>query len=165
MQLSQACQNKLREWSNWTPRIMKLKISIEVSENCIPRQAFKFWLFHTRFPQSHLRMFHYDNMVVLSVHQYRVKKLNNRTCLSYKTKLSNFIVDSRFVYPIIDRFSLQLISPVSWEIIPGTRLVRNEDLFPFSVFFCFLFLVFSCIIIDLVKCFQFHMNLISRPQT
>lgn len=79
--------------------------------------------------------------------------------------MSNFIVDSRFVYPIIDRFSLQLISPVSWEIIPGTRLVRNEDLFPFSVFFCFLFLVFSCIIIDLVKYFQFHMNLISRPQT
>ena len=52
--------------------------------------------------------------------------------------MSNFIVDSRFVYPIIDRFSLQLISPVSWEIIPGTRLVRNEDLFPSPVFFsCF----------------------------
>ena len=31
--------------------------------------------------------------------------------------------DARFVYPIIDRFSLQLISPVSWEIIPSTRLV------------------------------------------
>lgn len=32
-----------------------------------------------------------------------------------------YIVDERFVYPIIDRFSLQLISPVSWEIIPSTR--------------------------------------------
>lgn len=32
-----------------------------------------------------------------------------------------FLVDERFVYPIIDRFSLQLISPVSWEIIPSTR--------------------------------------------
>ena len=32
-----------------------------------------------------------------------------------------FSIDERFVYPIIDRFSLQLISPVSWEIIPSTR--------------------------------------------
>ncbi|XP_044171683.1 cleavage and polyadenylation specificity factor subunit 1-like [Acropora muricata] len=34
--------------------------------------------------------------------------------------------DERFVYPIIDRFSLQLISPVSWEIIPSTR-IEMED--------------------------------------
>lgn len=34
--------------------------------------------------------------------------------------------DARFVYPIIDRFSLQLISPVSWEIIPSTRLVLGR---------------------------------------
>ncbi|KAJ7381472.1 Cleavage and polyadenylation specificity factor subunit 1 [Desmophyllum pertusum] len=34
--------------------------------------------------------------------------------------------DARFVYPIIDRFSLQLISPVSWEIIPSTR-IEMED--------------------------------------
>lgn len=38
--------------------------------------------------------------------------------------LSFFTTDARFVYPIIDRFSLQLISPVSWEIIPSTRLVH-----------------------------------------
>ena len=42
--------------------------------------------------------------------------------------------DARFVYPIIDRFSLQLISPVSWEIIPSTWLVHGMAVIVYIVY-------------------------------
>jgi len=34
--------------------------------------------------------------------------------------------ESRYIYPQIDRFVLQLISPVSWEVVPNTRTVLQE---------------------------------------
>lgn len=34
--------------------------------------------------------------------------------------------DSRYIYPKTDRFSIQLISPVSWEVIPSTKLELDE---------------------------------------
>ena len=34
--------------------------------------------------------------------------------------------DSRYIYPMTERFSIQLISPVSWEVIPSTK-IELED--------------------------------------
>lgn len=30
-------------------------------------------------------------------------------------------LDPRYVYPLLDKFAVQLMSPFSWEIIPNTR--------------------------------------------
>ncbi|XP_066019502.1 cleavage and polyadenylation specificity factor subunit 1-like [Pocillopora verrucosa] len=63
----------------------------------------------------------YAVVTSLSEQTKRVVKLNTED-----HEAEDIDRDSRFVYPIIDRFSLQLISPVSWEIIPGTR-IEMED--------------------------------------
>lgn len=34
--------------------------------------------------------------------------------------------DSRYIFPTMDKFSLQLLSPVSWETIPNTRVDLDE---------------------------------------
>ncbi|CAK8674598.1 unnamed protein product [Clavelina lepadiformis] len=34
--------------------------------------------------------------------------------------------DDRFVYPSIDKFSVQLISPIGWELIPNARIDMDE---------------------------------------
>jgi len=34
--------------------------------------------------------------------------------------------DDRFLYPNLDKFSLQLFSPISWEAIPGTKLQLDD---------------------------------------
>jgi cleavage and polyadenylation specificity factor subunit 1 len=34
--------------------------------------------------------------------------------------------DSRYIYPLNEKFSLHLVSPVSWEMIPGTKLELDE---------------------------------------
>lgn len=37
-----------------------------------------------------------------------------------------FVADSRYIFPTMDKFSLQLLSPVSWETIPNTRVDLDE---------------------------------------
>ena len=32
-----------------------------------------------------------------------------------------YLLDSRYVYPLLDKFTVQLISPFSWEVIPNTK--------------------------------------------
>ncbi|CAG2173415.1 unnamed protein product [Oppiella nova] len=34
--------------------------------------------------------------------------------------------DNRYIYPMTEKFSIQLISPVSWEIIPSTKIELDE---------------------------------------
>ena len=34
--------------------------------------------------------------------------------------------DERFPWPTVDAFQLQLYSPISWEAIPGTKVVMEE---------------------------------------
>ena len=34
--------------------------------------------------------------------------------------------ESRFIHPQIERFVLQLISPVSWDSVPNTKIVLQE---------------------------------------
>ncbi|XP_043546870.1 cleavage and polyadenylation specificity factor subunit 1 isoform X1 [Chiloscyllium plagiosum] len=35
--------------------------------------------------------------------------------------------DDRYIYPMLEKFSIQLISPVSWEAIPNTRKLEEFD--------------------------------------
>eukprot|EP00058_Branchiostoma_floridae_P027042 XP_002612533.1 hypothetical protein BRAFLDRAFT_120973 [Branchiostoma floridae] len=35
--------------------------------------------------------------------------------------------DDRYIYPMLDKFNIQLMSPVSWEIIPNTRGMQLEE--------------------------------------
>lgn len=49
--------------------------------------------------------------------------------LFYLFKGKNFIfliADERYIYPVIEKFSLQLFSPVSWETIPNTLMELEE---------------------------------------